>query len=88
MSGTKGISGRKKGTPNRVTTVVRQMLSDYIEHELIWINKNLDNLDTNQRLTLFTKILPFVIPRNDEQETPATQPPPTIIFTKELKKLK
>jgi len=88
MSGTKGVSGRKKGTPNRVTTAVREMLSDYIQGELIWINENLHTLDTNQRLTLFTRVLPFVIPRNDEQETPATQPPPTIIFTKELKKLK
>lgn len=88
MSGVKGISGRKKGTPNRITTVVRQMLSDYIEGELIWINENLHTLDTNQRLTLFTRVLPFVIPRNDETEPATKQSPPTIIFTKELKKIK
>jgi hypothetical protein len=65
------------------------MLSDYIHGELTWINENLHTLDTNQRLTLFTRVLPFVIPRNDEQETPtAKQSPPTIIFTKELKKIK
>jgi hypothetical protein len=89
MSGIKGISGRKKGVPNKVTTAVRQMLSDYIHGELTWINENLHTLDVNQRLTLFTRVLPFVIPRNDETETPAAkQSPPTIIFTKELKKIK
>jgi hypothetical protein len=89
MSGIKGISGRKKGVPNKVTTAVREMLSDYIQGELIWINENLHTLDTNQRLTLFTRVLPFVLPRNDETEPPtAKQSPPTIIFTKELKKIK
>ena len=89
MSGIKGISGRKKGVPNKITTVVREMLSDYIHNELIWINENLHTLDTNQRLTLFTRVLPFVLPRNDETEPPtAKQSPPTIIFTKELKKIK
>jgi hypothetical protein len=89
MTGIKGISGRKKGTPNKITTVVREMLSDYIHNELTWINENLHTLDTNQRLTLFTRVLPFVLPRNDETEPPAAkQSPPTIIFTKELKKIK
>ena len=88
MSGIKGISGRKKGVPNRITTAVREMLSDYIHGELIWINENLHTLDVNQRLTLFTRVLPFVIPRNDETETPATQPPPTIIFTNDEKQKK
>jgi hypothetical protein len=89
MSGIKGVSGRKKGVPNRITTAVREMLSDYIQGELTWINENLHTLDTNQRLTLFTRVLPFVLPRNDETETPTTkQSPPTIIFTKELKKIK
>ena len=89
MSGIKGVSGRKKGVPNRITTAVKEMLSDYIQGELTWINENLHTLDTNQRLTLFTRVLPFVIPRNDEQETPtAKQSAPTIIFTKELKKIK
>jgi hypothetical protein len=67
---------------------VRELLSDYIQGELTWINENLHTLDTNQRLTLFTRVLPFVLPRNDEAEPTATQPPPTIIFTKELKKIK
>jgi hypothetical protein len=88
MSGIKGISGRKKGVPNKVTTAVREMLSDYIQGELVWINENLHTLDVNQRLTLFTRVLPFVLPRNDETETPVKQSPPTIIFTKELKKIK
>jgi hypothetical protein len=88
MSGIKGMSGRKKGVPNKVTTAVRELLSDYIQGELTWINENLHTLDTNQRLTLFTRVLPFVIPRNDEIEPPAKQSPPTIIFTKELKKIK
>ena len=85
MSGIKGISGRKKGTPNKVTKAVREMLLDYIEGEMNWINDNLHSLDTNQRLTLFTKVLPFVLPRNDEIETTSQSKPPTIIFTKELK---
>jgi hypothetical protein len=85
MSGIKGISGRKKGTPNKVTKAVREMLLDYIEGEMNWINDNLHSLDTNQRLTLFTKVLPFVLPRNDETETSSQSKPPTIIFTKELK---
>ena len=88
MSGIKVISGRKKGVPNKVTTAVREMLSDYIQGELTWINENLHTLDVNQRLTLFTRVLPFVIPRNDETEPPVKQSPPTIIFTKELKKIK
>lgn len=86
MRGTKGKSGRKKGIPNKVTAVVRTMLMQYIEGEMNWINDNLETLDTNQRLTLFTKILPFVIPRTDEPEPePERAQPPTIIFTKELK---
>lgn len=78
------IAGRQKGTPNKVTAVVRQMLLGYIESEMNWINDNLESLDTNQRLTLFTKILPLVLPRTEETEPTEKRDPPNIIFTKQL----
>ena len=81
------IAGRAKGTPNKVTAAVRQMLSGYIEHEMNWINDNLHSFDTNQRLTLFTKILPLILPKEPTDETMATGVnPPIIIFTKDESK--
>ena len=63
----KGISGnpagRKQGTPNRLTKELRAKLKDIIYQELETLPDRLENLEPKDRMELFTKLLPYAIPK-------------------------
>jgi hypothetical protein len=87
--GTEKTGGRQIGKPNNLTLIMREKLKVYLDKELDFINENLDNLDVNTRLALFTKILSLVLPAEKPADEPTKQnTQPIIIFTNDEKQKK
>ena len=55
--------GRQKGTPNKLTKEMRDVLKGVVAEELEGLPQRFDELDTKERLELFIKLLPFVLPK-------------------------
>jgi hypothetical protein len=83
----KGIKygGRKVGTPNKVSSELKEVLSSYSLNEFKYLNANIERLTLSERLVFFLKVLPFVLPKNGvlEANTGEAVTSPIIIFTKD-----
>ena len=55
--------GRKKGTPNKLTSELRNDLKDIIENELKDIPNILKELPPYEKLQILIKLMPFVFPK-------------------------
>ena len=55
--------GRQKGTPNKLTKEMRDVLKGVVAEELEGLPQRFDELDTKDRIELFIKLLPFVLPK-------------------------
>ncbi len=62
MKGLK-TGGRQKGTPNKVTTEVRELLADLAYGIMDNVMQNIDNLTLEQSIAFLPKILPYVAPK-------------------------
>lgn len=64
----KGIKtgGRQQGTPNRLTKEIRSVLKDFVHKEMELLPEHIETLETEARLQLLIKIIPFVLPRIKE----------------------
>ena len=72
MKGQK-TGGRQAGTPNKVTTEIRNFLSSLVFDNIDLITQDFRQLTTEQRMILLPKILPYIAPRmkpqtDDEQD--------------------
>jgi hypothetical protein len=67
MRGAK-TGGRKKGTPNRTTTEIREAIKNIVEMKLDDIITDLDFLEPHQRVKYFIDLLPYVLPKEKEQQ--------------------
>jgi len=83
----KGVrhGGRKLGTPNKVSSELKEVLSSYSLNEFKYLNANIERLTLSERLVFFLKVLPFVLPKNGvpEANTGEAVTSPIIIFTKD-----
>ena len=81
----KGIKhgGRKAGTPNKVSSELKEVLSEYCLNEFKFLNINIEKLTLSERLVFFLKVLPFVLPKNGVPEANMNEAstPPVIIFS-------
>ena len=59
----KKFGGRQKGTPNRLTKELRTILKDLIYEELETLQERLSQLETQERLEVIIKLLPYVLPK-------------------------
>lgn len=81
----KGVKhgGRKVGTPNKVSSELKEVLSSYCLNEFKYLNANIERLTLSERLVFFLKVLPFVLPKNGVPEANTGEASsPVIIFTK------
>jgi hypothetical protein len=76
--------GRTKGVSNKVSAGLKEVLSSYCLNEFQFLNANIERLTLSERLVFFTKVLPFVLPKNvaHEENTVEVSAAPIIIFTK------
>ena len=81
----KGVKhgGRKVGTPNKVSSELKEVLSSYCLNEFKYLNANIERLTLSERLVFFLKVLPFVLPKNGvpEANTGEAATLPVIIFS-------
>jgi hypothetical protein len=63
----KGIKygGRQKGSGNKISSELKEVLSSYCLNEFQFLNSNIERLTLHERIILFTKVLPFVLPKNE-----------------------
>ena len=55
--------GRQKGTHNKVTKEIRDLLKDILAKELGEVDKQLELLEPKDRLDFITKLLPYAMPK-------------------------
>jgi hypothetical protein len=81
----KGVKhgGRSKGVPNKVGAELKEVLSSYCLNEFQYLNANIERLTLHERIILFSKVLPFVLPKNGvlEANTGEAAKVPIIIFS-------
>ena len=65
MANTSGnkYGGREKGTPNKLTKEIREILNDIIHKELEKVEENLHTLEPKQRIEILIKLMPYVLPK-------------------------
>ena len=63
--GNKYGKGRPKGSKNVISHDLRKILKRYLDDEMEYIFSNLDELDFEKRVQLFTKIVPYILPKID-----------------------
>jgi hypothetical protein len=76
--------GRQRGTGNKISAELKEVLNEYCLNEFQYLNANIQRLTLSERLVFFTKVLPFVLPKNvaHEENTGEVSAAPIIIFTK------
>lgn len=61
--GTPKTGGRKKGTPNRTTKMMRQWLTNFVRKNRRTMQSDLDALEPKDRLIILEKLMGYVIPK-------------------------
>lgn len=81
----KGVKygGRQKGVGNKISAELKEVLNEYCMNEFQFLNANIERLTLHERIILFSKVLPFVLPKNGvpEANTGEAAKVPIIIFT-------
>lgn len=75
--------GRQRGTGNKLSAALKEVLNEYCMNEFQFLNANIERLTLHERIILFTKVLPFVLPKNGvpEANTGEAATAPIIIFS-------
>jgi hypothetical protein len=75
--------GRRKGTGNKISAELKEVLNEYCLNEFQYLNANIQRLTLSERLVFFTKVLPFVLPKNGVPEANMNEAAkvPIIIFS-------
>jgi hypothetical protein len=64
MQGIK-TGGRKAGTPNKITSELRESLKAILDGELVTLSATLDKLPDKDRLDVVLKLMPYCMPKID-----------------------
>jgi hypothetical protein len=75
--------GRQRGTGNKISAELKEVLSSYCLNEFQYLNANIEKLTLSERLVFFLKVLPFILPKNgvSEANTGEAAKVPIIIFS-------
>lgn len=75
--------GRQRGTGNKISAELKEVLNEYCLNEFQFLNANIERLTLHERIILFTKVLPFVLPKNGVSEANMNEAAkvPVIIFS-------
>jgi len=67
--------GRKKGTPNKITSDLRTMISDFVTEEWENIKGDFKILEPKDRLIYYEKLLQYCLPKNKLEVGKITERP-------------
>jgi hypothetical protein len=62
----KKYGGRQRGTGNKISAELKEFLNEYCLNEFQYLNANIERLTLHERIILFSKVLPFVLPKNGD----------------------
>ena len=65
---TNNPNGRPSGTPNKVTTELKQWISNLIDNNKEQFEADLANVEPEKRLLILEKLLQYVIPKQRENQ--------------------
>jgi hypothetical protein len=54
---------RLPGSKNKLTAEIKQRISDALNSTIENLDKDLNDLPTKERLEIFTRLLPYILPR-------------------------
>lgn len=81
----KGVKygGRQRGTGNKISAALKEVLNEYALNEFQFLNANIERLTLHERFTFFVKVLPFILPKNavPEENMNEAAKVPVIIFS-------
>jgi hypothetical protein len=70
----KKYGGRQLGTPNKLTKDLREKLKEVISMELANLPEYFSQLDTQGKIDLLVKLIPYVLPKVTPIESNAGEP--------------
>ena len=79
----KKYGGRQRGTGNKISAALKEVLNEYALNEFQFLNANIERLTLHERFTFFVKVLPFILPKNavPEENMNEAAKVPVIIFS-------
>lgn len=63
---TNNRNGRPKGAPNKVTTELRQWVSNLIDNNRTQIEQDLMSVEPDKRLVMLEKLMQYVLPKQQQ----------------------
>ncbi len=63
MSKGKKTGGRQQGTPNKVTSTIRNWIVELINNNRATIENDFAQLEPKERLAMLEKLLPYIMPK-------------------------
>ena len=69
---TNNPNGRGKGTPNKVTTELRQWVSEWIDDNREQFKLDMMTVEPEKRLAMFEKMIQYVLPKQQQIVEEAT----------------
>jgi len=73
--------GRKAGVPNRITSDLRQLLSEAVHEHL---QRDLDALQPSKRAELLIRCLPYILPQAIHPDIKENIDPLTLVLTRQV----
>jgi hypothetical protein len=59
---------RLPGSKNKLTAEIKQRISDALNNTIDNLESDMNSLPTNQRLELFSRLLPYILPKLKETD--------------------
>ena len=66
FKGTRNVNGRPKGSLNKNSATTKELLQKIVNKEIDTLGAILEKLEPLERVTAFAKLLPFILPRQNE----------------------
>ena len=67
-------TGRSKGTPNKITKESREILFEIVKNEIDNLPALPEQLEPRERAYILVKLMPYVIPKMNTDETALAEP--------------
>lgn len=81
MANTTGqkFGGRAKGTPNKLTAEIRDLISEFVRGEIDHLERGSLTLSPKERIDMIAKLLPYVLPKISEDSSTIPEPRQLVI---------
>jgi hypothetical protein len=79
--------GRAKGTPNRTTAETKELIQNIANKELPKLGAMLEQLEPNERINAIAKLLPYILPKQNEVKAEITNTDKTLTSEEREKRI-